>query len=74
MRKTTRDTLNAIPDAIQRYGHVTLGEIQLPGKKLGAVHPEFIDELGALDAVDHLMSKPMALPDSPSRLLMTRSL
>ncbi len=49
------DILKTLPAAIHRYGHLTLVETRLPGKKLKGVGPEIIDSLGALDAVDHII-------------------
>lgn len=55
IREEAEDILKAIPDLIQRYGHFTLAESRLPGKKLRGVSPELIDGLGALDGVDHVL-------------------
>ena len=55
VREESGDVLKAIPDVIHQYGHFALAESRLPGKKLKGVIPELIDELGSLDAVDHII-------------------
>jgi probable selenium-dependent hydroxylase accessory protein YqeC len=55
VREGAADILDTIPDVIHRYGHFTLAERRLPGKKLKGVSRELIDGLGALDAVDHII-------------------
>ncbi len=55
VRKESGDILKGIPVVIHRYGHFTLAESRLPGKKLKGVIPELIDELGSLDTVDHII-------------------
>lgn len=55
IREEAGDILKAVPDLIQRYGHFTLVESRLPGKKLRGVTPELIDDLGALEGVDQVL-------------------
>ena len=49
------DMFETIPGLMHRYGHVSLAERRLPGKKLMGISPGLIDALGALDTVDHII-------------------
>ncbi len=49
------DMFETIPSLIHRYGHISLAKRRLPRKKLMGISPEFIDALGALDTVDHII-------------------
>jgi probable selenium-dependent hydroxylase accessory protein YqeC len=80
MRKGTGDILNAIPDVIHRHGHITVTESELPGRKLGGVHPEIIDGLGALDEIDHIIVEadgaarlPLKAPDEKEPVIPSKT-
>jgi probable selenium-dependent hydroxylase accessory protein YqeC len=80
MKKGTEDILNAIPDVIHRYGHFTLAESPLPGKKLRGVSPELINGLGALDEVDHVLVEadgaarlPLKAPDENEPVIPSKT-
>jgi probable selenium-dependent hydroxylase accessory protein YqeC len=80
VREGAGDILNAIPDAIHRYGHFTLTESRLPGNKLRGVSPELIDGLGALDGVDHVLVEadgaarlPLKAPDENEPVIPSKT-
>jgi len=55
LREEARDIPKTIPEVIDRYGHFTLADARLPGKKLKGISPELIDELETSDAIDHIV-------------------
>jgi probable selenium-dependent hydroxylase accessory protein YqeC len=74
------DILKTIPDVIHRYGHFTLAESRLPGKKLRGVSPELINELGALDGVNHVLVEadgaaqlPLKAPDENEPVIPSKT-
>ncbi len=80
IREEAEDILKAVPDLIQRYGHFTLAESRLPGKKLRGVSPELIDGLGALDGVDHVLVEadgaarlPLKAPDENEPVIPSKA-
>ncbi len=80
VREGAGDILNAIPDVIHRYGHFTLAESSLPGKKLRGVSPELIDGLGALDVIDNILVEadgaarlPLKAPDENEPVIPSKT-
>lgn len=74
------DIFKTIPDVIHRYGHFTLAESRLPGKKLRGVSPELINGLGALDEVDHVLVEadgaaqlPLKAPDENEPVIPSKT-
>ncbi|UCD71485.1 MAG: putative selenium-dependent hydroxylase accessory protein YqeC [Syntrophobacterales bacterium] len=80
LRKGAGNILKAIPDMVHQYGHFTLVERRLPGKKLKGVSPEIIDGLGALDEVEHIIVEadgaarlPLKAPDENEPVITSKT-
>jgi probable selenium-dependent hydroxylase accessory protein YqeC len=76
----TSTTTKIFPDVIHRYGHFTVAESRLAGKKLRGVSPELINELGALDKVDHVLVEadgaarlPLKAPDENEPVIPSKT-
>ena len=72
--------VETIPDVVHQYGHFTLVERRLPGKKLKGVIPELIDVLEALDGVDHIIVEadgaarlPLKAPDEKEPVIPSKT-
>ncbi len=80
LREEAGDILKVIPDLINTYGHLTLAESRLPGKKLRGVSPELIDGLSAQEGIDHVLVEadgaarlPLKAPDENEPVIPSRT-
>jgi len=80
VREGAADILNAIPNVIHRYGHLTLAESRLPDKKLRGVSPKLINGLEALDGVDNILVEadgaarlPLKAPDENEPVIPSKT-